>query len=71
MEKRHAMATFGLVEIGGGGQDGHSLRDQFVQDAPEIAPRDGIDARGRLVEKDHFGAMNERADQPELLLHAA
>ena len=38
---------------------------------PELAARDGIDARGRFVEQQDVGLRNQRADQRELLPHAA
>ena len=71
MHQGHAMAAFRLVQIGRRSEDGHAFRDEFVKDAPEVAPRNGIDARGRLVEQNHLGPVNQRADQAELLLHSA
>ena len=71
MHESDAMAALGFVEIGGGGENGHAFGDEFVENAPEVAARNRIDARGGLVEQDHLGAMNERADQAEFLLHAA
>ncbi len=44
---------------------------KLVQDLPELAPRDGVDARRRLVEEEERGARQERGDERELLLHAA
>ena len=42
-----------------------------IENPPEIAPRNRIDAVGRLVEQKHFGRVDQRADQAELLLHSA
>ena len=42
-----------------------------VENAPELAARDRIDAGRRLVEQDRRRAVNQRACQRELLLHAA
>ena len=47
----HAMAAFGLIEIGSGNDDGQSFRGKMSERIPELAPRDRIDARGRLVEE--------------------
>ena len=44
---------------------------QLVQDLPELAARDGVDARRRLVEEEERRARQERRDERELLLHAA
>ena len=44
---------------------------QVVENAPEVAARDRIDAVGRLVEQEHLGRMDQRAHEAELLLHAA
>ena len=64
-------AALGFVEIGGGDDDGDALAAQPVENAPEVAPRHRIDAGGRLVEQQDFGRVDERAGEPELLLHAA
>ncbi len=71
MHQRHAMAALGLVQVRRRGENRHALRNQFVENAPEIAPRNRIDAGRRLIEQNHFGPMNQRADQAQLLLHAA
>ena len=66
-----AVAPLGLVQIGGGDEDRHLLAEQLVKDPPEVAARDGIDAVGRLVEKQDPRRVDQRAGQPELLLHPA
>ena len=71
MQQRDAMAALGFVEISGRCENRHAFRGQLVKDAPEVAARNRIDAGGRLIQQDHLGPMNERADQAELLLHAA
>jgi phosphoglucomutase len=38
------MAALGLVEIGSRGEDRHALSDQLIEDAPEVAARNRIDA---------------------------
>jgi hypothetical protein len=38
---------------------------------PELAARKWIDAGGRFVQNEQFRVVNQRAAQPQLLLHAA
>ena len=72
VDQQHGTATLGLVEIGGAEQHRHfGLAGQVIDDLPQLAPRNGIDADGRLVEKQQFGRMHQGAGEPELLLHAA
>ncbi len=52
MEQGDAMAALRFVEVGGGGEYRHPLGDQFVENAPEVAPRDRIDASGWLIQQD-------------------
>ena len=42
-----------------------------VDQRPELAPRERIDAGGGLVEDEQIGVVDQRAAQPDLLLHAA
>ena len=65
------MAALGLIEICRRNENRNALRKQLIEDAPEVAPRDRIDAGSGLIEQNHLGPMNERADQAELLLHSA
>ena len=71
MHKRYPMAAFRFVEVGGGGQNGDTLSDKVVEDAPEVTARYGIHPGRGLVEQNHFWVVNQRADQAELLLHTA
>ena len=66
-----AMAPFRLVQIRSGHQDGEAFGGEVGKNIPELAPGDGIDAGGRLVEQQDAGLGNQRADQRELLPHAA
>ena len=65
--------TFGLLHVGGGHQHAHArtapadMGDEF----PELAPGQGIDTGGGLVENQQVRVVDERAAQPKLLLHAA
>ena len=64
MDQSHAVASVGLVEIGRGDEDRHPLLQQLVEDSPEIAPRHGIDAVRRLVEKQDFRRMDQAQASP-------
>ena len=55
MEKRQPMATLGLVQIGGGDDDGDAFLAQVVEDAPEVPARDRIDPSGGFVEQQSLG----------------
>ena len=45
--------------------------NKFVDQAPELAPREGIDPDTRFVEQQQPGPLDQRAGEAELLLHAA
>ena len=63
--------TFGLFHVGGGHQHAHArttpadMGDEF----PELAPGQGIDTGGGLIENQQV-RVDEGAAQPKLLLHA-
>jgi hypothetical protein len=62
-----------LLHVGGGDQDAHPRppAPDAGEQLPELAAREGIDAGGRLVQDQEVGIVDERAAEPELLLHAA
>src|SRR5258708_2166124 len=66
-----AIRALGFVEISGADENGEPVLDQLVENRPEIATRDGIDAVGRFVEKQHARLVQQRAHQRQLLFHAA
>ena len=70
MDQGQAIAALGLVEIGRGDEDRHLFPQKLIEDPPEVAARDGIDAVGRLVQKEHPRRMHQRAGQAKLLLHS-
>ena len=60
------------VEIVGHHEDGEAQRLlQRADEIVEVAGRDRIEARGRLVEKDDLGIERERARERDALGHAA
>ena len=62
-----------FVHIGGGDNDAHlrPARADRVDEIPELAARQGIDAGGRLVEDEKVRVVDEGAAEAQLLLHAA
>ncbi len=68
---QHQMiAILGLVHEMGGDHDGHPRFGQMVDALPELAPRQRIDAGGRLIEKQNGRLMHQRTSQREPLLVA-
>ena len=63
----------GLLHVGGRHQDAHAgtPRAHAVDQFPELAPRQRVDAGRWLVENQKIGIVNERAAQAEFLPHAA
>ena len=47
------------------------LGADVVDERPELPPRERIDAGGGLVEDEQVRVVDQRAAQPDLLLHAA
>ena len=48
---RYLVAALGFVHVMRGDEDGETAGGEFVNLAPEIAPRLRIDARGRFIEQ--------------------
>src|SRR3546814_20468369 len=71
VEEEDGIATLRLVEIGGGPDDADALSRQGLHHGPEFPPRDRVDADARLVQEQQGRRPQERAGEPELLLHAA
>ena len=64
-------AAFGFVHVMRGDEERHALPGEFEKQIPEFAPRDRIDARGRLIEKENGRLVHERAGHGEALPPAA
>ena len=71
MHQRHSIAALGFIEIRSRQNDGETVGGQMSESVPEFAARDGIDARGGLVEQQHARLRHQRAGQRQLLFHAA
>lgn len=69
--QRNAVATPRLVHVGRRNQNRDALPSQSVEHLPELAARDGIDPRCRLVEQQHRGAVDQGTREGQFLLHAA
>ena len=52
-------------------QDGLALRQELAQAVPDQVPRLRVEARGRLVEDEELGIVDERARERQASLHAA
>ena len=62
-----------FVHIGGGDDDAHlrPARADRVDEVPELAARQRVDAGGRLVEDEKVRVVDKGAAEAQLLLHAA
>ena len=71
---RHQMVeALGFFHVGRGHDHRHAgaLGAQGFDQAPELPARERVHAGGGLVEDQQVGVVDQRAAQPELLLHAA
>ena len=66
-----ALAQLGLVHVVGGDHDGHALLGHGIDEVPEPAAADGIDAGGGLVQKKDLGPVHDGTAQGQSLLPAA
>src|SRR5258706_15665443 len=71
MEEAEARRVLRLVHVRRRDEDREALVVKAVQDRPELAARDGVDARRRLVEEEQPRARQERRDERQLLFHPA
>ena len=65
------MTALGLVHVMGGDQHGDALGGELVDLVPELAPRLGIDAGGRLVEQQQLRLRQDAGAERQPLLPAA
>ena len=66
-----AVAALGLVHVVGRDQHGEAFARHVVDHVPELAPRLGVDAGGRLVEQQELRLMQDAGGEREALLPAA
>ena len=73
VHRHQPVEALGFVHVGGGDHHAHlrPARADRVDEVPELAARQRIDAGRRLVEDEEVGIVDERAAEAELLLHAA
>src|SRR6266446_5208412 len=64
-------AALGFVHVVSGDKKRDAMTRKLEEKIPELAARDGIDARGGLVEKEECGLMEHGAAESETLLPAA
>ena len=70
IDQRHPVAVFRFVHEMGRHHDGDAARHHRVDEAPELAAGQRVDAGGRFVEKQHRRLVHDRAGQGEPLLEA-
>ncbi len=72
VHRRQPVEPRRLLHVGGGDDDAHAcaLGADRVDQLPELAARQRVDAGGRLVEDQEVGIVDQRAAEAELLLHA-
>ena len=70
-DQRQAVAVFRLLHVMGSYKDSNSLLGHLMNQFPELTPRNGIDAGGRLIEKDDGRLVQDGATQRQPLLPAA
>src|SRR5437773_6523655 len=54
VHQSHTVAPLGFIQVGGGHENREAVLDQSVEDRPEIAPGQRIDAVGGLVEEQNW-----------------
>ena len=64
-------AALGFVHVMSGDEKGDAVGGKFEEKIPELAARDGIDARGGFVEKDESGLVQHGAAESQALLPPA
>ena len=70
---RQPVEPLGFLHIGGRHDDTHAgtARTDAVDQFPELAARQRINAGGRLIQNEQIRIVNQRAAQAEFLAHAA
>ena len=64
-------AALGFVHVVRGNKESDAVPGELEQQVPKLAPRDRIDARGRLVEKKQLGFVQHGAAERQALLPSA
>ena len=73
IHRHQPIEPLGFLHIGGRHDHAHAgtARTDAVDQFPELAARERIDAGGRLIQNEQIRIVNERAAQAEFLAHAA
>ena len=73
VHRRQPVEPLGLLHIGGRHDDAHAgaARADAVDQLPELAARERVDAGGRLVQNQQIRIVDQRAAEAEFLPHAA
>ena len=70
-DEADALAQFRFVHVVRGHEHRHAFLRHGVDEAPELAAADGIDAGGRFIQEDDLRLVDDGASQGEALLPAA
>ena len=65
------IAALGFIHVMGRHEQRHAFTGELEKQIPQLAPRDRIDAGGRLIEEDDARLVHERGGEREALLPAA
>ena len=71
MQQGDAVASLCFIEIGSGDEYCNVFAEQRIENTPEIAAGDRINAVRRFVEKNHLRCVYQGTYQSQLLLHSA
>src|SRR5208337_1658445 len=73
VHRHQPVESLGFVHVGGGDHHAHlrAARADGIDEVPELAARQRVDAGGRLIEDEKVRVVDQRAAQAQLLLHAA
>ena len=71
MQQNDFVTALRLVKIGGAHEHRNTLFLESLDDLPEFAAGDGIDAHRRLVQEEQLRGTQQGASDAELLFHAA
>ena len=73
VHRHQGVEAFRLFHVGGGHQNAQvrAAPAQPLHQLPEAAPGERVHPRGRLVQDEQVGVVDQGAAEPQLLLHAA
>ena len=71
VQHKNLLTQFSFIHIRCADKDGNAFfRHQLLQDGPQLATGQWVDAYGRLVQQQEPGRTDQGAGQPQFLFHA-